>query len=102
MIGWRPVQGLPGHFEVVPYENVNGKNVDNAHKFETIEADHQIRGYFEPATEGWQIWIMDDYEEYQLWHTSQLYANTIGKISGWFGGNRKAPHTMRMYLNFRN
>lgn len=100
--GWRPKLDQYGFFEVVPYENVQGSNVPNEEKMIILAAEEMCYGYFEPAPDGWELWIIDKDGKETLWHKGQLNTQFVGKISGWFGGNRKAPHTMRMYLNFRN
>lgn len=100
--GWRPKIDQPGFFEAVPYENVNGVNVPNENKMRILAAEEELFGYFEPAPDGWEIWIINPDKPDTLWHKSQLTAKCVGKIDGWFGGNQTSPHTMRMYLNFRN
>lgn len=100
--GWRPKLDQRGFFEIFPYENVNGTNVANENKMRIIKADEAVYGYFQPSADGWELWLIDQDKKEILWHKSALKTSIFGKIDGWFGGDQITPHTMRMYLNFRN
>lgn len=100
--GWKPKLDELGVFRITPYENRDGAIVANEHLTRLSKANEQLQGYFEPTPQGWQLWLLESDGQYRIWHQSALMADCVGKIDGWFGGNRTAPHTMQMYLNFRN
>lgn len=100
--GWKPKLDEPGVFRITPYENRNGAIVANEHLTRLLKAEESLEGYFEPASDGWALWLMNEQGQYFLWHKSALIADCVGKIDGWFGGNQTAPHTMHMSLRFWN
>ncbi len=97
ILAWRPDVKIRDVFELCMYENIQGANVPQESSIYKVRADEQFwfdfvlhDGKYTLLINGIQVGQQQNDHKYK----------TVGKISAWFGGNRKAPHTMWLYMNY--
>lgn len=97
ILAWRPDIKIRDLFELVMYENIDGRNVPKESAVYKIKAGERFTFDFVLADGKYSLYINGVLIGTQA---SDKQYRTVGKISAWFGGNRTAPHTMWLYLIF--
>lgn len=97
ILAWRPDIKIRDVFELCLYENIQGKNVPQESAIYKVKANERFTFSLDEINGKYSLYVNNT-----LLGTQQndLKYRTIGKISAWFGGNRGAPHTMYLYMNF--
>jgi len=97
ILAWRPDIKIRDLFELVMYENIDGRNVPKESAVYKIKAGERFTFDFVLDGGKYSLYINGVLIGTQA---SDKQYRTVGKISAWFGGNRTAPHTMWLYLIF--
>jgi len=97
IISWRPDQKIRDLFELILYENIDGRNVPHESAIYKVKAGEQF--YFDFVLNDGKYTLLINGNTIGTQANDRKY-RTVGKISAWFGGNRTAPHTMWLWLNF--
>jgi hypothetical protein len=97
ILAWRPDSKIPGTFELCLYENIAKANRPHESAIYKVKAGQvfnfsldEINGKYTLYVDNNLLGTQDNPRPYK----------TIGKVGAYFGGNRKAPHTMYLYMNF--
>lgn len=97
MLAWRPDIKIRDVFELVLYENIQGRNVPHESAIYKVKANEQFTFSLDEINGKYSLYINNVLIGTQ--QNDHQY-KVIGKISAWFGGNRGAPQTMFLYMNF--
>jgi hypothetical protein len=97
ILAWRPDTKIEGMFELCMYENIQGKNVPKESAIYKVRANERFTFALDEINGKYSLYVNNTLlGTQQNGHTYKV----IGKISAWFGGNRTAPRTMWLYMNF--
>ena len=97
MLAWRPDIKIRDVFELCVYENIDGRNWAKEWSIYKVRQGELFYFDFVLINGKYNLYINGILLEKQ---TNDLNYKTVGKISAWFGGNRKAPQTMWLWLDF--
>ena len=97
ILAWRPDTKVYGAFELCLYENIAKANAPHESAIYKVQAGQTFRFSLDEINGKYSLYIENTLLGTQ--ENPRPY-KTIGKVGGWFGGNRKAPHEMRVYMNF--
>lgn len=97
ILAWRPDIKIRDVFELVLYENIQGANVPHESAIYKVKANERFTFSLDEIDGRYSLYINNTLLGTQ--QNDHKY-RTIGKISAWFGGNRGAPNTMYIYMNF--
>ena len=97
ILAWRPDAKIPGTFELCLYENIAKANRPHESAIYKVKAGQVFKFSLDEINGKYSLYIDNNLLGTQ--DNSRTY-KTIGKISAWFGGNRAAPQTMWLYMNF--
>jgi len=97
ILAWRPDIKIRDVFELCLYENIQGKNVPQESAIYKVKANKRFTFSLDEINGKYSLYVNNT-----LLGTQQNGHNykVIGKISAWFGGNRTAPQTMYLYMNY--
>ena len=96
ILAWRTDTKIVGAFDLVVYENIQGRNVPQENAFVKVRAGQQFRFTFQELNGKYKLYIDGALLGEQQ---NSITYKVIGIVSAWFGGNRKAPHTMWFWMN---
>lgn len=97
ILAWRPDTKIEGMFELCMYENIQGKNAPKESAIYKVRANERFTFSLDEINGKYSLYVNNTLlGTQQNGHTYKV----IGKISAWFGGNKTAPHTMWLYMNF--
>jgi len=97
ILAWRPDIKIKDVFELCMYENIQGANVPKESAIYKVKANERFTFSLDEINGKYSLYVNNT-----LLGTQQNGHNykAIGKIGAWFGGNRTAPHTMFLYMNY--
>ncbi len=96
ILAWRPYPFNRGWFELVLYENIGGKNYPQEAQPFVVQANKPFNFRFQ-CWQGKYTLFVDENELGK--QTAPFEFRSIGWTDSWFGGNRKAPKDMRLWLS---
>ena len=96
ILAWRP-DPLRDVFQLCLYENIDGANVPKESAIYKVKSSEKFTFDFQFVDGKYRLWVNSTLLGEQA--NDRKY-RTVGKISAWFGGNRKAPWKMWLYMNF--
>ena len=96
-IGWRPDVKIRDVFELVLYENIDGRNVPKESAIYKVNAGQKFYFDFVCLNGKYTLYINGVLIGKQ---ENDVKFGSVGKISAWFGGTSKAPQTMWIYMDF--
>lgn len=97
ILAWRPDIKIRDVFELCLYENIQGKNVPKESAIYKVKANERFTFSLDEIDGKYSLYVNNVLIGTQA--NDHKY-KVIGKISAWFGGNRGAPNTMYLYMNF--
>lgn len=97
ILAWRPDVKVYGAFELCLYENIAKANVPHESAIYKVQAGQVFRFSLDEINGKYSLYI--DNKLLGTQENDRPY-KTIGKVGAYFGGNRKAPHDMRVYMDF--
>lgn len=96
ILAWRPDVKIRDVFELCLYENIAGANVPHESAIFKVKSDQFFRFTLEELNGKYTLFVDGILVDSQR---NERPFKTIGIVSAWFGGNRKAPQTMWLYLD---
>lgn len=96
ILAWRPDIKIRDVFELCLYENIQGANVPHESAIFKVKADQLFRFTLEEINGKYSLYIDGNLVDTQR---NERKFQTIGIVSAWFGGNRKAPQTMWCWMD---
>lgn len=96
ILAWRPDIKIRDVFELCLYENIQGANVPHESAIFKVKADQLFRFTLEEINGKYTLYINGNLVDTQR---NDKPFKTIGIVSAWFGGNRKAPQTMWCWMD---
>lgn len=96
ILAWRPDIKIRDVFELCLYENIAGANVPHESAIFKVKADQLFRFTLEEINGKYMLYINGNLVDTQR---NERKFQTIGIVSAWFGGNRKAPQTMWCWMD---
>jgi hypothetical protein len=97
ILAWRPDIKIRDVFELCLYENIQGKNAPKESAIYKVKANERFTFSLDEINGKYSLYVNNTLLGTQ--QNGHRY-RTIGKISAWFGGNRGAPNTMYLYMNY--
>ena len=97
ILAWRPDIKIRDVFELCMYENIQGKNAPKESAIYKVKANERFTFSLDEIDGKYSLYVNNVLIGTQA--NDHKY-KVIGKISAWFGGNRRAPNTMYLYMNF--
>jgi len=97
VLAWRPDIKIRDLFELCLYENIAGANVPHESAVFKVKADQLFRFTLEELNGKYSLFIDGVLVDTQR---NDRPFQITGIVSAWFGGNRKAPQTMWLYMDF--
>ena len=96
ILAWRPDIKIRDCFELCLYENIAGANVPHESAIFKVKADQLFRFTLEELNGKYSLYIDGVFVDTQR---NDRKFQTVGIVSAWFGGNRKAPQTMWCWMD---
>ncbi len=98
ILAWRPDPQIRDLFQLCLYENIDGRNVPKESAIYKVRQGEKFYFDFVLNQGKYTLLINGNLIGTQ---SSDVKYRTVGRISAWFGGDKKAPHLMWLYMNFQ-
>lgn len=97
ILAWRPHIAIRNRFELCLYENIAGANVPHDSATNYVNGGELFTFRLEELNGKYKLYVNETLLGEQR---NNIRYTVIGKVSAWFGGNRKAPWTMWLEMDF--